>query len=62
VNLVYGFIGLQNSFDLDDFEWKRQKALNALVACCPRKSAPYVSSDCVKSANLITVDPMQCNH
>ena len=40
VNLVYGFIGLQDNYDLDDFDQKRQAALNALVACCPRKAAP----------------------
>ena len=40
VNLVYGFVGLQDNFDLEDFNKKRQAALNALVACCPQKSAP----------------------
>ncbi|KAI0340651.1 hypothetical protein BDW22DRAFT_1360072 [Trametopsis cervina] len=39
VNLTYGFLGLQNSYNLDDFDEKRQKALNALVACCPHKAA-----------------------
>ncbi|KAM5539117.1 hypothetical protein V8D89_007340 [Ganoderma adspersum] len=42
VNLVYGFIGLQDNYDLDDFSQKRQAALNALVACCPRKTAPTI--------------------
>lgn len=42
VNLVYGFIGLQDNYDLEAFSQKRQAALNALVACCPRKAAPYV--------------------
>lgn len=40
VNLTYGFVGLQDNFDLEDFDDKRQDILNALVACCPRKTAP----------------------
>jgi telomere length regulation protein len=40
VNLVYGFVGLQNNYELEGFESKRQHALNALVACCPRKASP----------------------
>ncbi|CAL1704061.1 unnamed protein product [Somion occarium] len=39
VNLVYGLIGLQDSYELEGFSQKRQAALNALVACCPRKAA-----------------------
>lgn len=42
VNLVYAFVGLQNSYELDDFSTKRQGIVTALVACCPRKSALYV--------------------
>jgi Telomere length regulation protein. len=42
VNLVYGLVGLQDNYDLEGFEAKRQVAVNALVACCPRKAAPYV--------------------
>ena len=42
VNLVYAFVGLQDSYELDDFPAKRQGIVTALVACCPRKSAPYV--------------------
>ncbi|KAI0747877.1 telomeric DNA binding protein [Daedaleopsis nitida] len=42
VNLVYGFVGLQDNYDLDGFDQKRQAALNALVACCPRKAAPTI--------------------
>ena len=42
VNLVYGFVALNDNFDLDGFDEKRQAALTALVACCPRKAAPYV--------------------
>ena len=44
VNLVYGFVGLQDNFEITEFDRKRQAALNALVACCPRKAAPYVLS------------------
>jgi hypothetical protein len=42
VNLVYGFVGLQNKFELDDFAEKRQSILIALVACCPQMAASYV--------------------
>ena len=42
VNLVYVFVGLQDSYELDDFSTKRQGIVTALVACCPRKSAPCV--------------------
>jgi telomere length regulation protein len=38
-NLVYGFVGLQDNFELDGFEVKRQGILIALVACCPRIAA-----------------------
>lgn len=41
-NLVYGFISLNNKFDLDDFDNKRQRIAIALVVCCPRISAQYV--------------------
>lgn len=40
VNLVYGFVSLQDNFDLEGFDLKRQAILNALVACCPRIAAP----------------------
>ena len=40
VNLVYAFVGLQNSYELGGFSAKRQGILTALVACCPKKSAP----------------------
>ena len=42
MNLVYVFLGLQDSYELDDFSTKRQGIITALVACCPQKSAPYV--------------------
>lgn len=41
-NLVYGFISLNNKFDLDDFDNKIQRIAIALVACCPKISAQYV--------------------
>lgn len=40
VNLVYGYAGLQDNYDLEGFAEKRQAALTALVACCPRRAAP----------------------
>ncbi|KAH9946325.1 uncharacterized protein BXZ73DRAFT_86467 [Epithele typhae] len=42
VNLAYAFVGLQDNYDLEDFAQKRQAALNALVACSPRKAAPAI--------------------
>ncbi|EPQ58409.1 hypothetical protein GLOTRDRAFT_137132 [Gloeophyllum trabeum ATCC 11539] len=42
VNLAYALIGLQNNYELEGFNVKRQAALNALVACCPRKAAPTI--------------------
>lgn len=44
VNLVYAFNGLQNNYELEGFDKKRQDAVSALVACCPRKACPCVSS------------------
>jgi telomere length regulation protein len=40
VNLVYGFLGLQDKYELEGFTEKRQAIVNALVVCAPRKSAP----------------------
>lgn len=42
VNLVYGFLSLHDNFDLTEFDEKRQGIMNALIACAPRKAAPYV--------------------
>ncbi|TFK55205.1 hypothetical protein OE88DRAFT_1732466 [Heliocybe sulcata] len=42
VNLVHVLVGLQDNYDLEGFDVKRQAALNALVACCPKKAAPAV--------------------
>ncbi|KAH0584293.1 DNA replication checkpoint protein tel2 [Termitomyces sp. J132] len=49
VNLVYGLIGLQNNYELENFEEKRQDALNALVACAPRKSTPALIEEFFKN-------------
>ncbi|KAF9793253.1 telomere length regulation protein-domain-containing protein [Thelephora terrestris] len=49
VNLVYAFIGLQNSYDLDEFSAKRQGIVTALVACCPRRSAPCLIEEFFKN-------------
>jgi telomere length regulation protein len=40
VNLVHALVGLQDSFELPEFDNQRQAALVALVACCPHKAAP----------------------
>ncbi|KAG8697899.1 telomere binding protein [Ceratobasidium sp. 395] len=42
VNLAYMFVGLQDNFDLDQFEEKRQDVLVALVVCSPTKAAPTI--------------------
>ncbi|KAL0947125.1 hypothetical protein HGRIS_013257 [Hohenbuehelia grisea] len=49
VNLVHSFVALQDNFDLDGFERKRQAALTALVSCCPRKSAPCLIEEFFKN-------------
>ncbi|KAG6919990.1 hypothetical protein DXG01_013339 [Tephrocybe rancida] len=49
VNLVYGLIGLQDNYELEDFELKRQGALNALIACAPRKAAPTLIEEFFKN-------------
>ncbi|KAF8232355.1 telomeric DNA binding protein [Tricholoma matsutake] len=49
VNLVYGLIGLQNNYDLDGFNEKRQNAMNGLIACCPRKAAPALIEEFFKN-------------
>ncbi|KAG8943983.1 telomere binding protein [Tulasnella sp. 424] len=40
VNLSIAFLNLRDNYDLDGFVDKRQEILNALVACCPTRSAP----------------------
>lgn len=42
-NLVYALASLQDNYDLEGFEEKRQGALTALAACSPRKAAPALS-------------------
>ncbi|KAG1756297.1 telomere length regulation protein-domain-containing protein [Suillus paluster] len=41
-NLIYGFTSLNDNYELEGFENKRQRAVNALVACCPRVSATCI--------------------
>ncbi|OJA09837.1 hypothetical protein AZE42_12084, partial [Rhizopogon vesiculosus] len=41
-NLVYGFVSLNDNYELEGFETKRQRAVNALVVCCPRVSATCI--------------------
>ncbi|KAG9079914.1 telomere binding protein, partial [Ceratobasidium sp. 370] len=41
-DLAYLFLGLQDNFDLDQFEEKRQSVLVALVVCAPTKAAPTI--------------------
>lgn len=38
--LAYVLTGLQDNFDLDNFESMRREALSALISCCPVKSTP----------------------
>ncbi|KLO14563.1 hypothetical protein SCHPADRAFT_965696 [Schizopora paradoxa] len=42
VNLTHALVGLQNNFELENFDERRQAAVTALVACCPRKAAPTI--------------------
>ncbi|TDL16198.1 hypothetical protein BD410DRAFT_645182 [Rickenella mellea] len=49
VNLVYGLLALNNNFELDDFDAKRQGALNALVACCPQRAPPAIIEEFFKN-------------
>lgn len=61
VNLVYAFVGLQNSYELDDFSTKRQGIVTALVACCPRKSAPCVHRVILTAIHEADL-PLQLHH
>ncbi|KAF7295097.1 Telomere-reg-2 domain-containing protein [Mycena indigotica] len=49
VNLVYGFVGAQNNYELEGFSSKRQAALTALVTCVPRISAPTIIEEFFKN-------------
>lgn len=42
VDLTCTIMGLQNNYDIEDFDKYVLEALTALVACSPRKAAPYV--------------------
>ncbi|KAF8747007.1 Telomere length regulation protein, partial [Rhizoctonia solani] len=42
INLAYLFMGLQDNYELDRFEERRQSVLVALVACCPTKATPTI--------------------
>ncbi|KAI0683637.1 telomeric DNA binding protein [Cytidiella melzeri] len=39
INLAYGFLGLQDKYEIEGFDKKREAVLTALVACCPQKAA-----------------------
>ncbi|KAH8111965.1 telomere length regulation protein-domain-containing protein [Phellopilus nigrolimitatus] len=49
VNLVYAFTALQNNFELEGFDEKRQTAVTALVACCPKKAVPAIIDEFFKN-------------
>ncbi|KAF5391465.1 hypothetical protein D9757_002038 [Collybiopsis confluens] len=49
INLAYGLVGLQDNYDLDNFKELRQNALNALVACCPRKASLCIIEEFFKN-------------
>lgn len=42
MDLAFAVIGLQDQFDLEDFDNHRQRILVALVETCPTLVAPYV--------------------
>ncbi|TFK26384.1 telomeric DNA binding protein [Coprinopsis marcescibilis] len=49
VNLEYALLSLNNNFELPGFSDKRQAALNALVACAPRQTAPALIEEFFKN-------------
>ncbi|KAK7466957.1 telomere binding protein [Stygiomarasmius scandens] len=49
VDIAYGLVALQDNYELDGFETKRQNALIALIACCPRKAAPCLIEEFFKN-------------
>ncbi|KDR73411.1 hypothetical protein GALMADRAFT_607283 [Galerina marginata CBS 339.88] len=49
VNLVHALLALQDNFDLEGFGERRQGALNALVACAPRKAPPALIQEFFKN-------------
>ncbi|KAF8601181.1 hypothetical protein BDV93DRAFT_608259 [Ceratobasidium sp. AG-I] len=65
VNLTFMFMRLQDNFELERFEERRQEVLVALVACCPSKAAPtiieqffhheYSAAQCFTMLNAIAI-------
>ncbi|KAF8061522.1 telomere length regulation protein-domain-containing protein [Lyophyllum atratum] len=49
VNLVYALLGLHDNYELEGFEAKRQGALNALIACAPKRAAPALIEEFFKN-------------
>ncbi|THH06825.1 hypothetical protein EW145_g3819 [Phellinidium pouzarii] len=49
VNLVYALVGLQNNFELEGFNEKRQDAVTVLVACCPKKASLAIIDEFFKN-------------
>ncbi|KAF8629489.1 hypothetical protein AX15_003407 [Amanita polypyramis BW_CC] len=49
VNLAHALLGLQNNYDLPQFDVKRQAALNALITCSPVLAAPCIIEEFFKS-------------
>lgn len=43
VYIALALAGLNDNFELDDFDNRKQGILNALVACSPRQTAPCVA-------------------
>lgn len=43
IKLAQIFSGLQDNFDMDDFQELRQEALKALVVACPKVACPYLA-------------------
>lgn len=40
VDLAFALLGLQDNYDLDQFDQRKQDALVALLVGCPDKAAP----------------------
>lgn len=40
VDLAFALLGLQDNFDLTDFDQRKQDALVALLVGCPDRAAP----------------------
>lgn len=48
VDLAFALLGLQDNFDLAEFDQRKQNALVALLVGCPDKAAPYALPCCHK--------------